>query len=95
MVDVDFEKLIVKALFANNVVQDKVVPLLDEKWFNIDVLTIKIVSKIIDFHVKYETMPSITDMRVLIKDPDELATFEECMSIKDEDVESEFIVRRN
>lgn len=95
MTDVDFEKIIIKSLFCNEVVRRKVVPLLDEKWFNNDITASKIVSKIIEFNTQYEVMPSITDMRRMIKDVNELATFEKCIEIPDEEVSSEYLIRRN
>ena len=42
MVDVDFEHIIIKSLFCNEVVRRKVVPLLDEIWFNNDINARKI-----------------------------------------------------
>lgn len=95
MTDIDFEKIIIKSLFCNDIVRRKVIPLLDEKWFNNDINSSKIVSKIIEFNSRYEVMPTITDMRRLIKDSNELQTFEECMAIPDSEVSSEYLVRRN
>ncbi len=95
MTDVDFELIIIKSLFSNDVVRRKVVPLLDEKWFNNDVNASKIVEKIIEFNTRYETMPTVTDMRRLIKDQEELEVFDKCVNIPDEEVSSEFLVRRN
>lgn len=92
MTDVDFEKIIIKSLFSNEVVRRKVIPLLDEKWFNNDIDASKIVGKIIEFNARYEVMPSIMDMRRLIKDTNELATFESCIAIPDEEVSSEYLV---
>lgn len=93
MTDVDFEKIIIKSLFCNEVVRRKVVPLLDEKWFNNDITASKIVSKIIEFNTHYEVMPSVTDMRRMIKDTNELATFDQCIEIPDEEVSSEYLLR--
>ena len=95
MVDVDFEHIIIKSLFSNEVVRRKVVPLLDEKWFNNDINASKIVSKIIEFNAQYEEMPTVTDMRRMIKDSEELAVFDKCISIPDEEVSSKYLVRRN
>jgi len=92
MTDVDFEKIIIKSLFCNDVVKRKVIPLLDEKWFNNDINASKIVGKIIEFNTRYEAMPSITDMRRLIKDTSELETFESCVNIPDSEVSSEYLV---
>ena len=95
MVDVDFEHIIIKSLFCNEVVRRKVVPLLDEKWFNNDINASKIVSKIIEFNARYETMPTVTDMRRMIRDVEELEVFDKCVAIPDEEVSSEYLVRRN
>lgn len=95
MVDVDFEHIIIKSLFCNEVVRRKVVPLLDEKWFNNDINASKIVSKIIEFNTQYETMPTVTDMRRMIRDAEELEVFDKCIAIPDEEVSSEYLVRRN
>ncbi len=93
MVDVDFELIIIKSLFSNDVVRRKVVPLLDEKWFNNDINASKIVSKIIEFNTRYETMPTVTDMRRMIKDSAELEVFDKAISIPDSEVSSEYLVR--
>lgn len=94
-VDFDFELIIIKSLFSNEVVRNKVVPLLDKKWFNNDINASKIVEKIIEFYSRYETMPTVTDMRRLIKDNEELEVFNKCISIPDSEVSSEYLVRRN
>lgn len=93
MVDVDFELIIIKSLFSNDVVRRKVVPLLDEKWFNNDINASKIVSKIIEFNTRYETMPTVTDMRRMIKDSAELEVFDKAIAIPDSEVSSEYLVR--
>lgn len=95
MTDVDFEQIIIKSLFSNELVCRQVLPLLDEKWFNNDIHASKIVEKIIEFNTRYETMPTVTDMRRLIKDADELQKFDECIAIPDSEVSSEYLVRRN
>ena len=56
MVDVEFEQIIIKSLFCNDLVRRKVVPLLDEKWFNNDINASKIVSKIIEFNAQYTVL---------------------------------------
>ena len=56
-VDFDFELIIIKSLFSNEVVRNKVVPLLDEKWFNNDINASKIAEKIIEFYRKQTETP--------------------------------------
>lgn len=92
MVDVEFELIIIKSLFSNEIVRRKVVPLLDEKWFNNDINASKIVEKIIEFNTRYESMPTVTDMRRMINNSDELAVFDKAIAIPDEEVSSQYLV---
>lgn len=92
MVDVEFELIIIKSLFSNELVRRKVVPLLDEKWFNNDINASKIVEKIIEFNTRYESMPTVTDMRRMINDSDELAVFDKAVAIPDEEVSSQYLI---
>ena len=50
----DFEKIIIKSLFINESVKNKVVPMLDIKWFRNNVDLAKIIGCIIEFNEKFE-----------------------------------------
>lgn len=87
----DFEKIIIKTLFINENVRNKILPMLSTKWF-FDIDTKSIVSKVIDFNGKYGQMPNVIEMKRLISDDSLLGVFESAMEIPDEEVGTEFIL---
>lgn len=87
----DFEKLIIKALYANEAVRNKVLPSLKSDWF-FDIDNKFIIEKIIDFNGKYGKMPNVLETRQLLDDETTLKIFEECIALNDEEVASEFLL---
>lgn len=88
----DFEKIIVKSLFVNTAVRDKVIPLLDPKWFKNNISLAKIANKIIEFNEQFEAMPSPVEMRRVLRDESLVKSFDECMAITDSEVMSEYLI---
>lgn len=87
----EFEKVIIKALFTNDLVRDKVVPLMDVQWFRGNNEMIEIVEAIQDFIEKYETMPIPLELRRLLKNENTVKYFNDGVNLPDE-VITEFIL---
>lgn len=87
----DFENVIIKALFANETVKNKVLPELQSSWF-FDFDNKQIIEKIIDFNTKFGKMPNVLETRRMLSDETVLSAFDSCMMIKDEEVNTEFII---
>lgn len=88
----DFEKIIIKSFFINESVKNKVVPMLDIKWFRNNVDLAKIIGCIIEFNEKFENMPSPIELRQMLRDDNLIKIFDECMAISDEDCNSKFML---
>lgn len=90
----EFEKVIIKSLYANETVCSKVLPELSHDWFsNPDCKSIA--KHIIDFNTKYSRMPNVLETKSVLSDDDDLNTFNTCMNIQDDDVNTDYILRRN
>lgn len=87
----EFEKVIIKALYVNNDVSSKVLPELKDTWFT-DIDCKFIVKHIIDFNTKYSRMPNVLETRRFISDELLLATFDECMKIPDDQVNTDYLL---
>jgi hypothetical protein len=87
----DFEKLIIKALYSNKEVESKVIPELKSEWF-FSGEAINIVNNIIEFNGKYNKMPNVIETERILKDERVLTYFKECLSLQDEEVNTEFIL---
>lgn len=90
MITKDFEKIIIKTLFANPTICSKVLPALSVKWFS-EYDTKAIVEKIIEFNTKYSSMPNAIELKRLITDEKTLGVLNETLDIKDEEVNTPFI----
>ena len=89
--DIEFEQVIIKALYANSDVSSKVVPELNSDWFiNIDHKYI--VNAISDYNARFSTMPNVIEMRRLLSDERTVAAFNKCMAIPDSDVNTKFML---
>ena len=65
--DIEFEQVIIKALYANSDVSSKVVPELNSDWFiNLDHKYI--VNAISDYNARFSAMPNVIEMRRLLSD---------------------------
>jgi len=77
-----FEKVIIKFLFTEPEIRDKIFPFLKAKVFD-DRKNIIIVKKFLSHHEKYDNFPTISEMKVEVEDEE---TFEHLMEIKDLDI---------
>lgn len=87
----DFERIILKALFVNEGVRSKVLPMLSCDWF-FDVDDKMIADRILDYNTRFGRLPNVIEMKRLITDEATLKIFEETMAIPDEEVNTEFIL---
>ena len=89
--DIEFEQVIIKALYANSDVSSKVVPELNSDWFiNLDHKYI--VNTISDYNARFSAMPNVIEMRRLLSDERTVAAFNKCMAIPDSDVNTKFML---
>ena len=63
----DFERIIIKALFVNEGVRSKVLPMLSVDWF-FDVDDKFIVDRILDYNTRFGRLPNVIEMKRLITD---------------------------
>lgn len=91
MTDIEFEQVIIKALYANSELSSKVVPELDPQWFiNIDHKYI--VNAILDYNAKFSNMPNVIEMRRILTDDRAVTEFNKCMEIPDADVNTPYML---
>jgi len=62
-----FEKVLIKILFRNRDLSDKIIPYLAEDLFE-DPTNIAVVKAVFDFQDKHDRIPAIGDMRILLDD---------------------------
>lgn len=61
-----FEKIILKALYVNGAVRNKVLPLLTSNWFRGNIEMIGIVDEIVDFNERHERIPQPQELRRIL-----------------------------
>lgn len=88
----EFEKVIIKALYVNDDVCSKVLPELNENWFN-HIDNKYIVKAIIKYNTDFGTMPNILETKKMLSDDRVLASFEQCMKIPDEHINTTYIIQ--
>ena len=88
----EFERIIIKSLFVDESLRNKVLPELKTDWF-FEIDNRLIVSSILDFNAKFGQMPNALEMKRLLADDTVLTAFENCMSIKDEEVQTPFLLQ--
>lgn len=87
----DFEKVIIKAIFHNPAVRNKVIPMINIQWFRGNQEMTRIVETIIDFNDKYEVMPQPIEMRRMLKDDKTIEYFNASLKLPDETI-TDFIL---
>ncbi len=93
MVNVQFPHLILKTLYANQSVRDRVTPFLKDDWFRENENISTIVSKIIDYMEKWGRFPSVIESRTMLRnDMGVLEEFDAAIAIPDEEAQSESIL---
>ena len=87
----DFEKIVIKALFANETICAKVLPELSDKWFT-EYDTQAIVNKILEFNGKYSSMPNAIELKRMISDEKTLKVLDEVLAISDDEVNTPYLI---
>ena len=91
MEPVFFEKLIIKFLFNNLEVRDKVMPYLIPTIFE-DHKNIQIVNKIIEFNEKYNKFPSFLELKIVIEQEEVYNQLKEILSLNTDEYKDEFLL---
>lgn len=91
MTDIEFEQIIIKAIYANSSVSSKVVPELNTDWF-INVDHKYIVDAILNYNAKFSAVPNVIETRRLLKDERTVTEFNKCMDIADDDVNTPYLL---
>ena len=87
-----YEKIIIKMLFKNLEVRDKIFPFLKAEIFDSDFSNQNIVKSILAFSDKYDHFPNETELKTFIKDSDSIKCFNECIQMNSEEFETEFMM---
>ena len=87
----EFEKIIIKALYANQSICSKVLPELTDKWFS-EYDTKQIVNKIIEFNTKYSNLPNAIELKRMITDEKTLKVFDDVLAIDDNQVNTPYLM---
>lgn len=87
----EFEKVIIKALYANQSICSKVLPELTDKWFS-EYDTKQIVNKIIEFNTKYSNLPNAIELKRMITDEKTLMVFDDVLAIDDNQVNTPYLM---
>lgn len=86
-----FEKVIIKLLFTNNIVRDKIVPYLNPNLFE-DFNSKEIIKKILEYGDQYNKFPSIADMKLFIDTEIVYSNLMEYVNIEDKEFTPEFLI---
>lgn len=93
MVNVQFPHLILKTLYANSMVRERVTPFLSESWFRENQNISTIVSKLIEYMEKWGKFPSVIESRTMFRnDLSVLEEFDAAMEIPEEETKSDSIL---
>ena len=87
----EFEKVIIKALYANQSICSKVLPELTDKWFS-EYDTKQIVNMIIEFNTKYSNLPNAIELKRMITDEKTLKVFDDVLAIDDNQVNTPYLM---
>lgn len=92
MAQKDFERLIIKSLYSNESISNKILPMFSYDWFD-DELLINISNTISTFFQEHERIPNVLETKLLLKNnTSALNEFEECLKIPDEEASTDFIL---
>ena len=91
MTSQEFEKVIIKALYANQSICSKVLPELTDKWFS-EYDTKSIVNKIIEFNTKYSNLPNAIELKRMITDEKTTKVFDEILAVDDATVNTPYLI---
>lgn len=91
MTDIEFEKVVIKTLYANSDISSKILPELNEDWFT-QVDHKYIVKGILDYNTQFSAIPNVIEMHRLLTDERTIQAFDKCMAIPDEEVNTAYIL---
>lgn len=93
MVNVQFPHLIIKTLFTNRSVRDRILPYLTPDWFRENTNIFTIVEKIVCYVEKYGNFPNTIETRNMIRnDQGILEEFDASIAIPEEECNTEYIL---
>ena len=87
-----FEKYIIKLIFSDVDVRDKIYPFLHSKYFDMNFGTGAIVESYTNFKEKYKNFPTPSEFGIYLKDKDIHAVFKEIMMINSSKYNDEFLL---
>ena len=94
MVNVQFPHLILKAIYSNSNVRNRVIPYLSADWFRENQNISSIVSKILDYMEKFGQFPSVIESRMMLRtDQGMLEEFDAAIAIPDDEANTEFMLQ--
>ena len=93
MVNVQFPHLIIKTLFTNRSVRDRILPYLTPDWFRENTNIFTIVEKIVGYVEKYGQFPNTIETRNMVRnDQAMLEEFDASIAIDDAECNTEYIL---
>lgn len=94
MVNVQFPHLILKAIYSNSNVRNRVIPYLSADWFRENQNISSIVSKILDYMEKFGQFPTVIESRMMLRtDQGMLEEFDAAIAIPDDEANTEFMLQ--
>ncbi len=87
-----YEKLIIRLLFKNEDVRDKIFPFLNVNLFDSDYDTQNIVKNVLAFSDKYDRFPNVTEIKTFMKDDSTSKAFSECLAMDAEEYDTDFMM---
>jgi replicative DNA helicase len=90
----EFEKVILKAIYSNAIVRNKVMPLINESWFRGNMEMTDIVDELLDFSAKHDRIPQPLEFRRILNEhrkQNALNYFNDSMKLPDTAI-TEFIM---
>ena len=94
MVNVQFPHLILKAIYSNSNVRNRVIPYLSADWFRENQNISSIVSKILEYMEKFGQFPTVIESRMMLRtDQGMLEEFDAAIAIPDDEANTEFMLQ--
>jgi archaellum biogenesis ATPase FlaH len=94
MVNVQFPHLILKTLYVNQSVRNRVTPYLSADWFRENQNISTIITKILEYMEKFGQFPTVIESRMMLRtDASILEEFDAAMGIPEEEACTEFILQ--
>lgn len=87
-----YEKIIIKLLFKDQDLREKIFPFLKIEIFDTDFSNQNIVKNVLAFSEKYDKFPNELELKTFIKDTETVKSFSDCLSMNSEEYETEFMM---